>query len=458
MSKNIVSRVCAILAAVAASGGVPVVDALEMSTFSAEVTAPMGHALMGGGIAPAKSVVDPLYANGLVLLGAGDPIVMVAMDWCEIRNDAYDAFRDALAEAAGTTRERVLLTSVHQHDTPVADFTAQRLLDEHGLPEALCKVPYVKDCIARVARALKDSLGRAVPVTHYGIGEAAVEGVASNRRVVAADGTVSFPRNSATADAAIRDAPIGEHDPMLKTLSFWNGDQALAALNFYSVHPMSYYGKGGVSADFVGMARRKRQEDDPAIHQFYFTGCSGDTTAGKYNDGAIQNRPVLADRIYQAMVAAWNATEKHEIGDVTVRVAKMTLEPKSTAGYSEEEMKAILADTNAKTFTRILAAMGLSFRMRLNQPIDVPAVDFGKAQFLVMPAESFVGYQLMAQQLRPDSFVVTAGFGECAPGYIPTAQTSAEGFNDAHDWCWVAPGAEDRMRAAMAEALGAPGQ
>ena len=73
--------------AVTASGTPP---KLSVATFSEEVTPPLGHGLMGGGIAPAKEIVDPLYANGFVLLGAGDPIAVVAVDWCEIRNDAYD--------------------------------------------------------------------------------------------------------------------------------------------------------------------------------------------------------------------------------------------------------------------------------------------------------------------------------------------------------------------------------
>jgi len=133
----------------------------------------------------------------------------------------------------------------------------------------------------------------------------------------------------------------------------------------------------------------------------------------------------------------------------------LQLEPKSSAGFTEADMNAILADTSQKTFQRILAAMGLSWRARVaaGQLIDVPAVDFGYAKFLLMPGESFVGYQMMAQRLDPTHFVVTAGYGECAPGYIPTAFASSEGFNDAHDWCWVAPNAEAALRNAMAEAL-----
>ena len=88
--------------------------------------------------------------------------------------------------------------------------------------------------------------------------------------------------------------------------------------------------------------------------------------------------------------------------------------------------------------------MGLSWRQRCEagQPIDLPVIDLGGALFVLLPGESYVEYQLMAQQMRPDAFVVVAGYGECATGYIPTDQAVAEGDTNLHDWCWVAPGAE----------------
>src|SRR3954471_23554654 len=103
--------------AACAGGPLPADEpAFRLATFAAEVTVPLGHPLMGGGILPAKTVEDPLFAHGLVLLGAGEPVVLAAVDWCEIRNDAHDRWRTVLAEAAGTTPPRVLLSSVHQHD------------------------------------------------------------------------------------------------------------------------------------------------------------------------------------------------------------------------------------------------------------------------------------------------------------------------------------------------------
>ena len=428
-----------------------------LAAFSAEVIPPMGHACMAGGIPPARAVSDPLWCHGVVLSGGGAPVVLAAIDWCEIRNDAYDRWRQALAEAAGTLPSRVLFASVHQHDAPVADLTAQRLLDAQGLENALCDPVFHEEAVQRVAAALREALDRAVPVTHYGIGRAEVRELASNRRIETEEGSVHFGRTSATPDPGMRAAPVGLHDPMLKTLSFWNDDLPLAAMHFYAVHPMSFYGRGVVSADFAGAARQLRLAADPSVHQIYFSGCSGDLVAGKWNDGDPLNRLTLAGKIYEAMAAAWEATERHPLEAIGLRVATLELPLKTGPGYTEEDLHAVLRDAEQKTFERILAAMGLSWRKRVlsGQPIEVPALHLGKAQVLLLPAEAFVGYQIMAQEMRPDQAVHVIGYGECAPGYIPTESASVEGFNEHHDWCWVDPGAEAPMRQAIADALDA---
>src|SRR5262249_45233386 len=116
--------------------------ALQLATFNAEVTVPPGHALMGGGIQPAKTIADPLYTHGLVLLGEGKPVVLAAVDWCEIRNDAYERWRSVLAEAAGTAPERVLVTCLHQHDAPIADLEAERLLEKEKAKGRICDLEF----------------------------------------------------------------------------------------------------------------------------------------------------------------------------------------------------------------------------------------------------------------------------------------------------------------------------
>jgi len=426
----------------------------RLATFQVEVTPPLGHPCMGGGIKPASRVDDPLFVHGFILLGKTKPIVIAAVDWCEIRNDAYDAWRTSLADAVGTDPARVLVSSIHQHDAPIADLTAQKILDGVKAKGSICDLAFHDKTVRRVAQAARESIAKAVPITHVGIGQAKVENVASNRRFLGPNGRPRFSRTSATRDPAIRAAEEGTVDPWLKTLSFWNGDQPLLALSVYATHPMSYYGRGGISADFVGLARKRRQADDPTVLQIYASGCSGNVTAGKYNDGDPSNRPVLAERIYHAMKAAWLATKKQPLPDASFRVSKLELGARSSRGFRIDDLNTQLRN-DAKPFGQCLAALGLSWNERLKSrpTIDVPCLDWGPAALVLLPAEMYVEYQLMAQKLRPDDFIVVLGYGECAPGYVPTQQAEMEGDGNLADWNWVAPGAEEKVRKALADVL-----
>jgi hypothetical protein len=428
--------------------------AVRLATFLAEVTPPLGHACMGGGIAPVAKVEDPLFVHGLVLLGDDKPVVIAAVDWCEIRNDAYERWREALAEAAKTTPERVLVTCLHQHDAPVADLDAQRLLTKHKAAGSICDLDFHEKTVTRVAEKLVDALKSPVKITHLGVGEAKVEQVASNRRYLGADGKPHFGRTSATRDAEVRDKPEGTIDPWLKTLSFWDGERPVAAVSAYATHPMSYYGRGGVSADFPGIARKRRQADDADVFQVYVTGAAGNVTAGKYNDGSPDNRAVLGDRIYKGMVAAWKATKRQPLEQMTFRSTKVRLDPRDGAGFTVEDLTKRLKE-DPKPFGQCLAALGLSWRKRADagHKLDVPVLDFGTAVLALLPGESYVEYQLLAQKLRPDSFVVTMGYGECATGYVPTAKAVEEGDTNLGDWCWVAPGAEKALTEALETVL-----
>src|SRR5947209_6342421 len=287
--------------------------ALRLATFACDVTPPLGHPLCGGWIEPARAVDDPLQALGVILLGAGRPVVLCAVDWWGLRNEAHAAWRRALAEAAQTDPERVAVQCVHQHNAPFADLEAQHLLASvPGAPPSLV-FRFFDLAVRRTADAVRACLARAEPVTHIGTGQARVEQVASNRRILGPDRKVQWVRYSSTRDPRVRAAPVGLIDPWLRTLSFWNGTRPLAALHYYATHPMSYYGDGRVSSDFAGLARRQRQVEDPHVLQVYFTGCAGNITAGKYNDRAHANRPVLRDRLHAAMKAAWEATGRHAV-------------------------------------------------------------------------------------------------------------------------------------------------
>jgi hypothetical protein len=115
-------------------------------------------------------------------------------------------------------------------------------------------------------------------------------------------------------------------------------------------------------------------------------------------------------------------------------------------------MRRILADPAERRWRRNSAALGLSWRERsqAGHQIDVPCLDLGTgsaAQFVILPAETFVGYQRTAQRIRPHSSVMVAGFGDGAPGYLPTDACYADGYHD--DYSWVQPNVEAIMTNAI---------
>ncbi len=146
---------------------------LKIATFDVDATPPIGDPLTYDSTANSWDL--GLRAKGIVLQGAGQPIVLVAVDWIGIANDSQDAFKEALAEAANTVPERVAVHALHQHDAPISDFGAEKILLEAGLDPAAFESSFDKEVIRRLQAAIRVSLPQAQPVTHIGTGEAATD-------------------------------------------------------------------------------------------------------------------------------------------------------------------------------------------------------------------------------------------------------------------------------------------
>jgi hypothetical protein len=431
-------------------------DDFKLATFSSDATPPIGHMLLTGHCKNVESIEAPLEVRGFVLLPPNEkPVVFCSVDWADIRNDAYIRWCNVLAEAAGTDPSRIMLCEVHQHDTPLADLEAQHILERFHSPYRMLDLDWHERVVQSVAAAIRKSLANPQTITHIGFGRGEVRKIASNRRYILPDGTPSYNRMSSCKDSIAQNAPEGDIDPFLRTLSFWNGGKAVCALSIYSTHPMSYYATGKADPDFPGLARTRRQADDTGIFQIYASGAAGNITAGKYNDGSHENRPVLADRLYQGMIEAWKNTIKQPLTSVTFRAAAVRFEPRQSKSYTREDLEKTLS-IEGDAMKHTAAALGLSWLERVEKDggsaiIEFPLVDLnnGQVNLLVLPAEIYIEYQLYAQKVNPASFVMTAGFGESAPGYIPIERAWSECDNNLDSWCWVAPGMEDRIKKAL---------
>jgi len=448
------ARIAAVVTIVFSVGGFPMLagEPVRLAVFEVDASPPVGSPLAYD---PTSGVVYPLSCRGVVLVGKAQPVVLCAIDWIGLSNGGYQSFREVLAEAAGTTSDRVALHALHQHDAPRCDFTTDKLLAQYGINQHFFDTDFARDVACRAATALRMSLKNAQAVSHLGLGEAEVEMVASNRRVLGPDGKVEQMRFTACKDPEIRARPTGVIDPVLKMISFWQGETPLVVLSYYATHPQSYYRTGMANPDFPGMARDQRQETTGVMH-IHFTGAAGNVGAGKWNDGAPENRQVLADRLASAMEEAWEGTARSPIepGDVVWRSMKVRLPLASH--LDERSLTAILEDTSASLNDRFSAAEDLVWlrRQEAGEGTDIACLQIRGARILQMPGELFVEYQLAAQRMRPDLFVAMAAYGEYGPGYIGTEDSYHQGgYETGPNASLVAPQVEEVLMSAMRQIL-----
>lgn len=414
---------CAWLAITSASAAGD--STLRLATFDIDVTPPVGSLMAYD---PVTNKWDlGLRARGIVLLGAGRPIVLCAVDWIGIANEGYDAFREGLAEAAGTDPRRVALHALHQHDAPNCDFSAEQILEQAGMNPGEFESDWQRQILAHLQRAVRLSLPRAQPVTHLGLGEGHVEKVASNRRIFGPDGKVVGVRYTACADPDLRAAPEGTIDPIVSLVTFWNHDKALAVLTYYATHPQSYYRTGIANPDFPGLARFHRQLTAPWAMHVHFNGAGGNIGAGKYNDGSPTNRLVLARRIEDGIHRAWQNLKREPLAasDVDWFVEPVALPP--SQHLDRAALEAQFTDPQRPPPSGDASRLAWLRRSQAGHKIDLTCLKLGPARILHMPGELFVEYQLAAKAHRPDLFVAMAAYGDYGPWYIGTAVAYEEG-------------------------------
>jgi hypothetical protein len=423
-----------------------------MAIFVSDVTPPLGHPLCGGWIKPATQIGQPLALKGIVLDDGRDRCVIAAMDWCVLSGSAFDLFRSKMAAAAGVPATRVAIQTIHTHSAPIANARAEQLMAATQKPLPHLDLEWLDRITDDAGRAVATSLQHLQPFTHVGVGQARVEHFASNRRVVGPDGKIQV-RYSSTKDAALREAPEGKIDPWLKTVTLYDQETPLVRLHYYASHPQSHYGDGEVHPDTPGMARAYL-EDEEGVAQIYFTGCAGDVTAGKYNEGNAAARVTLSKQLYSGMIRSIASTRRVPVREFLWKQVDVRFTPRGEPQFSETSLRRSMADPALSAAKRLSSALALAWleRLRSRPTVDLTRLRIGPADILHLPGEPFIEYQLHAQSARPDRFVAVAGYGEGGPGYICTDAAIAEGGYEP-TMSLVGPPSEAALKSAIEELL-----
>ena len=424
---------------------------LRVATFRVDATPPPGEPLIWS--VPLVKVEEPLLAKGIVLEAGNTRYVLCAIDWCEITNGSELVFRRKIAAGAGTDSSRVAIQTVHQHAAPYADSDAHKLLDKAPNPPLHLSEKFLEDVTDRLAEAVKKAVGQLQPFDRIGTGEARVERVASTRRIPGLDGKIIVRLSGGGRDPELAAAPEGFIDPMLKTITLASGNKPLVRLHYYATHPQTYCCDGRASSDFVGIARETLERNEK-VFQIYFTGCAGDVTAGKYNDGTPAAREGLRQRLLAGMEASIASTRFAPARRLKWRAVPLVLPLRTDPGYTPADCRRRLEDPKGDPGSRAYrGGIGLAFAQRIQRPLELSSLEIGKVHVLHLPGEPLLEFQMYAQHLKPDHFVAAAGYGDCGTGYICTDRAFVEGGYEPTD-ANVGPGSEALLKKAIRQLLG----
>jgi hypothetical protein len=402
-------------------------DGLQVATFSVEITPRLGMPVGQGFIPILKTAEHPLLARGILFKDSGMACVICTLDLMEVHNESYDFLRQSIAEAAGVSESRVALHALHQHTAPAIATGAQKLEFDEDNPRRIATKEYLVDMAKKLSTAISESRKNWRTVTHIATGQAKVERVASNRRLIKADGSIQGRGSNTKSSPALRELPEGLIDPWVRTISLEGAEGSIAQLHYYASHPQSFYGDGRASYDTPGMIR-KRLEKKIGAFQLYVTGCGGDIAFGKYNNGSVEARTELTARLQAGIERSIATLKRQRVERMSWSVAPMKFTLRTDAAFSEGMQRRILDDPKSEAAQCRKAAIALAWihRVQSDSPVQLSCLSIGNVKMLHLPGEPFVQFQLAAQEMRPDRFVCVAGYGDCGMGYIGGDQIYAD--------------------------------
>ncbi|MCP4170087.1 MAG: hypothetical protein GY758_04855 [Fuerstiella sp.] len=392
---------------------------LRVTTFSVDITPPLGEPVGLGFIPLLTTAEHPLLARGILLRDAGLSCVICTLDWMEVHNESYDFLRQQLGNAAGVPASHVAVHCLHQHTAPAISTAAQRLQLQPGDPRRIASAEYLLSVSRKITAAIHTSQSHWRDVTHIGVGKAEVRQVASNRRIEQSDGSIRGRGSNTASSPLLRDLPEGLIDPLVRTVSLENTSGAVAQMHYYASHPQSFYGDGRASYDVPGIIR-ERLEHRSQVFQLYITGCGGDVAFGKYNDGTRTTRSQLTARLQAGIESSIENLLRYPVEPMNWSTENIQFPRRNDEEFTEARNRRILRDARSTESQRRKAAICLAWleRCDADRPVELSCLSVGRVQMLHLPGEPFVQYQLAAQQMQSDRFVCVAGYGDCGMGYI----------------------------------------
>jgi neutral ceramidase len=420
----------------------------------------------------ATEVAHPLHARVLYLEDEDDQAVIVALDYEGLLRTAYDRLRDAIAQATGVPRERIVVNCNHSHNAPWVNLDVVELLAPHGIRQVDRKhFEGAVTAIAGAARRAKQGM-KAVTLS---VGAARLPELAWNRRngyVVPAD-VERFNKK--------RKYPVGVSDPTVGLVRIdGEGGKPVAVVSIYASHYMSA-GGGRISSSYPGPAMDAIEKElGQGCVALFLQGCAGniaphpDVPNGS-KDAVERAGAMLAGRALSVLKEKMKpiegggftfASRKVEIPLKPLRehgsmdfVRSMFSRPAVNAsakhpplaleglerkfGEALELYKRHKDDKSSYSYILNLMAYGdrltLARNLKAWSLYDFQALRAGPLCLVFLPGESFIEFALEIRDHAGCEHTFVAAYNDLTPVYVPDVTAFDEGGYEVGLWCYSTP-------------------
>jgi len=391
-------------------------------------------------------------------------VVALSVDVIGMNRPETKMVADRAARAARISPERVVVHCTHTHESPNSRIQFGEYLAQHGLRSY--SPDFWEQLQAGAEAACEEALGDLTEARAL-YGEAAVHGIASNRRILHADGKATMRGSRATPE--MRAHPEGHIDPKVRVLVFDRAHDRVFAM-CYCCHPSAAGGDEGpyITGDFPGYALARLESDDLA--GLHFTGPCGNINPGKYTvdtrrgDVARTGR-IMAEAVSRALDVA------DPLGD-GVGWARQDLRLPLREGLPSVEEYQARALAGIEEYRRLRAEGkrlpgGGQLRRDLGKLLvlrqaegnelvsEVVAWRVGEAAICFLPGECFLEIDEGIREASTGP-LLTVENCDYSPSYIPTPQAYEQGGYEANV-AHVAPEAFSKAIEAGRTAMAAAG-
>ena len=222
-------------------------------------------------------IMDETYATCVAIKQGDTTFLIFTVDAISCQDAVANNLRDSIKAELGISQENVLVGATHTHSGA----------DWNGATSAGC------------IKAAKDALADMAPATMEAC-TTELEGMNFVRHYLMNDGTY-YGSNFGSTESGFK-AHAVEVDNEMSLVKFERGDKKDILMVNWQAHPASAARQqdyNGISADFVGYARKK-VEMESGVHFAYYTGASGNVNPRSQIDGETPE----SSKTYQSYGAA----------------------------------------------------------------------------------------------------------------------------------------------------------